>query len=301
MCRLDTCRNAARATGPNPSKYCSDAHGEQYMRQRVLGREAQNAKTPAKKKRKEERGEGTDNGDDDNQDSQAHLRGGILKPAELKALVSGVDNIGEFKRLGNPVSKMPTTEGKDYKDGVANASPSYTPSEATQLETISQKQAALQNKLEALKAKERFAEIVRGRAKGVLEDMKKRDKSLKDICGYDARLSWSDKEFDDWRSSDEGKLVLETRALGPPSKAGAPVEDADGDMKMTDSEDAGSAEFGAGVCQKKRCERHKQWFKLQIQEVAFEKDECGQEKAKLEKEERGVNERAVLRSLDSKE
>ena len=270
------------------------------MKQRVLGKGSQAAKAPAKKKRKEEHGEGANNGDDDYQDTQAHLRGGIIKPGELKALVSGVDSISEFKRLGNPVSKMPTRDGEVREDGAAHTTPSYTPSEATQLETISTKQEAVHTKLEALKAKERFAEIVRGRAKGVLDEMKKRDKSLKDICGYDARLSWSDKEFNDWRSSDEGKLVLETGTLGPPNRSGALLEDADGDERMNEGDEAGADEFGAGVCQKKRCERHRQWYKLQIQEVAFEKDDCKQVKAKLEKEERGINERAVLRSLDSK-
>ena len=53
------------------------------------------------------------------------------------------------------------------------------------------------------------------------------------------------------------------------------------------------------MCQKKRCERHKQWVKLQQQDIAFEKEECRQEMRKLEAEEKGVGERAMIRHLES--
>ena len=300
MCRLDTCRSPARSTGPNPSKYCSDAHGELYMRQRVLGKGAQSAKPPAKKKRKEDHAAATEDGDAEEQDDPAHLRGGILKPGELRALVSGVDSIVEFKKLGDPISNTSVAIQEDKGDGDdqdGGSEPSFTANETERMENISQKKDALQKRLESFSSRQRFAEIVRSRAKGVLEELKKREKALKDICGYDARLSWSDAAFDNWRTSDEGKSALETGNLGPPSRV---VEDAEGDTKMTDGEGSGSDDFGAGVCQKKRCERHKQWYKLQMNEVTFEKEECRQEKARLDQEEKGIRERAMLRGLEER-
>ena len=276
------------------------------MRQRVLGKDAASSKQPPKKKRKEDHvGSGDNAEDEDDQGGQAHLRGGTLRPGELKALASGVDSISEFKRLGDPVSNQLRDSARNEaiadKKGSHHSSPSYTSSETAQLETISKKRDALQNKLDALKARERFAELIRARAKGVLDEMKKKEKSLKDICGYDARLSWSDKEFDEWRCSIEGHAVLETGTLGPPGRSAREPNDVDGDPRTVHGEEHSSDEFGAGVCQKKRCERHKQWYKLQIQEVAFEKEECRQGKGRLDKEEKGVKERAVLRGLESQE
>ena len=268
------------------------------MRQRVLGKEAGAHKEPPRKKRKE--GQSHASSDSEDPDEPPHLRGGYLRPGELKALVSGVDSIDEFKKLGEPITtpkRLPSHSEAEPK--AVSTPPSFSPSESAQLQTISQKRDALQKKLDALKAREKFAELIRGRAKGVLDEMKRHDKTLKDICGYDARLSWSDKEFDDWRLSNEGQQVLATGILGPPTKAVAeetaenPQTSGDRDTKMVGMEE------GTGVCQKKRCERHKQWYKIQIQEVAFEKEECRQARSKLEKDERGMNERAMRRSLDS--
>ena len=57
-------------------------------------------------------------------------------------------------------------------------------------------------------------------------------------------------------------------------------------------------EIGRGVCKKKRCERHKAWLKLQQQDNLFEKDQARQEMKKLDAEEKGVRERAMIRWLE---
>lgn len=234
------------------------------------------------------------------------LRGGVLRASELKALASGVKNVDEFRKLGEGVLSPPQTVSPPSNpsavksEGNSDVKPSdskitYSPEEARRLEEIQQKKEVLKRRRGLLDAKERFLALVKTRAKAVLEDLKQKDRGIKDICGFDARLSWSDEEFDIWRSSSEGAKALESGVLGAPSSSLAAANettDHDGDEKMEDGE------IGKGVCLKKRCERHKTWWKLQQQDVAFEKEEVRQEGRKWEGEERGVKERAILRSLE---
>lgn len=306
MCRLETCREPARATGPSPSKYCSDEHGELYMRQRVLNKTKEPIPPPPKRKHKDNYADHTGNRDDDHieaeGDGQPHLRGGLLRPEELKALVSGVDDVEEFRKLGDTVAKQSSIldpVAAEDLETIVDEDVTYSESESTQLEQIFSRKEAVSHRMSALNDRERFAELVRGRAKGVLDEMKKKDKSIKDICGYDSRLSSSDAEFDNWRSSNKGKETLATGVLAAPTENMNTANEVDSDTRMTNGDDGALGEIGRGVCQKKRCERHKQWFKLQLQEVAFERDECRQRLRSLEKEERAVKERAMLRNLDS--
>ena len=312
MCRLETCREPARVTGSKPSKYCCDEHGEQFMAMRSLGKDAKKsesgkAASTAKKRRKENFTDNSGNGGDDQPDSagdedQAYLRGGVLRANELKAITSGVRNVEEFKKLGEGVLSPPRTvspDGMDWKaEDVDLLSKEklkvvYTPEEEAQLADLTLKKASLKRKREALGDREKFFGLVKARAKTVLEEMKKKE-GTKEICGFDSRLTWSDEEFDAWRNSSDGQKALRSGVLGPPSSSA----DIDGDEEMANGESPHTEEIGKGVCQKKRCERHKQWLKLQQQDIAFEKEECRQEMRKLETEEKGVGERAMIRHLE---
>ena len=242
------------------------------------------------------------NENDDDDDDQAYLRGGILHAGELKALTSGVKDLEEFKKLGEGVlspSRIASPDQDDMKvDNGDQLSKEklkvvYTIDEESQLANIASKRTSLKRKREALDVREKFLGLVRGRAKSTLEELKKKE-GVKDICGFDSRLTWSDEEFDTWRASSEGQTSLESGVLTAPNT----TTDEDGDQKMANGDSSHADEIGKGVCQKKRCERHKQWFKLQQQEIAFEKDDCRQEMRKLETEEKGVGERAMIRHLE---
>jgi len=312
MCRLKTCREPARVLGPKPSKYCSDEHGELYMRLHALGKDAKvsdsaKAASGAKRRRKDNMTDATGNGDDavveyEVEDAQAYLRGGILRAGELKALTSGVKDVEEFRKLGEGVLSPPRTISPDDKDarmqdGDAMSKEKlkvvYTPEEKTQLSEVTSKKDSLKHKREALGDREKFLGLVKSRAKVVLEELKKKE-GTKDICGFDSRLTWSDEEFEAWRTSSEGQSALKSGQLGAPASS----PDNGGDEKMTNGDGAHPEEIGKGVCQKKRCERHKNWMKMQMQDIAFEKEECRQEMRKLEKEEKGVEERAMMRHLE---
>ena len=337
MCRLDSCREPARATGPKPSKYCCDEHGEQFMRKVALGEEARSGEmakstSSARKRRKDNYTDHIGNGDDTlmdmvapdgEDDDQSHLRGGILRAGELKALTNGIKDLDDFRKLGEGVLSPPRTASPD--NGSENPSSStcldsekakliYTPEEQTQLAEISDKRSSLRRQRAALDDREKFLGLVRTRAKNVLDELKKKD-GIKDICGFDSRLSWSESEFDIWRTSPEGRSSLEMGILSPPPSTTAPLSQyqppstSSADKPLTNGTTPAVPptttddhnELSRGVCLKKRCERHKTWYKLQQQDIAFEKEECRQEMRKLEREEKGVGERAMVRRLEGRD
>ena len=154
--------------------------------------------------------------------------------------------------------------------------------------------------------------MITARGKAVLAELKEKDKSVKDICGYDSRLTWSDQEFNEWRASAEGQKALEKGGvLGPPTPMASKDNDTDmvntqatagnSDSKGFDGVNEDEGEIGKGVCKKKRCERHRQWLKLQQQDNLFEKDQARQEMKRLEAEEKGLRNRATIRSLEVRE
>lgn len=339
MCRLESCRNPARVAGPKPSKYCSDEHGVEYMKNHAVkqDKDAQ-AREASNRRKKRRRDNYTDHFGNDAvedraelDDDRSHLRGGVLRSRELKALADGVRDISEFRKLGDGVLSPPRTASPDA-DGHTAASKviiSYTPEELTQLREITTKEDALKRRKSMLNHRDRFLILVRARAKRVLEHLRKKE-TVKDICGFDARLSWSDEEFQAWCASPEGIESLESGNLcAPPtvsaSKAATiPIEPGDAILPALGYDPQGNniahersadgvvgqggaaeedeeEELSRGVCQKRRCERHKTWWKLQLQDVAFERDEVRQALDRLEVEEKHVRKRALIRGLEDDE
>ncbi|KAL8667288.1 MAG: hypothetical protein Q9202_000861 [Teloschistes flavicans] len=350
MCRLDGCSRPARTSGAKPSKYCSDEHGSEFMRKKALEQEPEKdagknpenqAATPAPTKGRKTNNSLQDvtmndaqltsppqiepvqapapkEGDEaDSDETQAQLRDGVLRPKELKALVTDVKDVSEFHRLGNvPLSPHTETNPEDPHNSNNSNQVPYTPLESSLLATLTTKKDALRDRKKFLDDRETVLTLVRERAKLVLEDMKKKE-SIKDICGFDNRLVWTDEEFNAWRTSPEGVKALEERKLGPPAPVPAPQDPAphppnqqnptNGTGAVNGAAAAAAApppsasdEFAAGVCQKKRCERHRTWVKLQQQELAFARDEARQAIRKVEAEEKDIREKAMMRWLEGK-
>ncbi|KAL1857984.1 COMPASS (complex proteins associated with Set1p) component [Paecilomyces lecythidis] len=294
MCRLPECRKPARITKQVLSKYCSDDHGREFMRLKAQ--------------------QLTSNDEDDDYDMDADVkngteelgsRGGILTARELKAAISGVSSVEEFRRLGDRIVSPPDDEVKD--DGkkklgldIDPKDLTYTPDEETKIQKLRKRRDELLHRKDMLRARNTFLGLVRQRGKHVLERLKQADPKggWKDICGFDTRLSWSDEEFDEWRLSETGQKALKDGNL-----EAIPAKDADGDTPM---EDASNQEndidaISRGVCLKKRCERHKQWVKVQQQDIQFEEAMAVQDLAKCEQEAQAVVERAVLRMWAEKD
>ncbi|KAL8772990.1 MAG: hypothetical protein Q9209_002010 [Squamulea sp. 1 TL-2023] len=363
MCRLEDCRKPARVNGTKKSKYCSDAHGCEFMKREALRKEEDAKKTKGAssdtkstivtKGRKTNNSfadtalvndvdmqtqapeldpqPGTQEDNDVNgEESQSHLRGGILQSSELKALVSDVKGLSEFRKLGKgPLHPPNNAEPSDvHMEDAPSSNTSeipYNPAESDHLQILTSKKNELRARKRLLDDRDTFLILVRERAKTVLDELRTKDKTIKDICGFDCRLAWVDEEFEIWRNSPEGANALKERKLGAPTVLDIPKELAphlhdaqklvNGDQQQrTNGDNASSSggpviseqqpeadEIGKGVCQKKRCERHKQWYKIQQQDVAFGKDEVRQEMRKLDEEEKGVRDRAKIRWLEVKD
>ena len=365
MCRLEGCRRPARVNGANGakrSKYCSDEHGCEFMKRLALQMSPEDRKagienlpissTPKKGRttnnsfanvdlsnetdtqlpetKSSEQPTTKDEGDLEGKESQSHLRGGVLAAGELKALVTGVKNISDFRRLGDGgvLSPPPTAKPNNSSDVKMEDAPPpffepgnnkayqipYTSTENEHLQTLTKKKDDLRARKKFLDDRDIFLTLVRERAKGVLDELKKKE-NVKDICGFDARLVWLDDEFESWRTSPEGIKALQGRKLGPPpaapqqqhvngeeqrsrpptSNGDAVVPPAVSVVNGGEQDPAAAEELGRGVCRKKKCERHRYWYKLQQQEIAFAKDEVRQGMRKLDEEEKGVRVRARVR------
>lgn len=251
-------------------------------------------------------------------------RGGVLRPEELKALADGVKNVQEFRSLGNgPLSPPKTASPDGHGQGAdPDQDPStakikdliaYTPEETAALDAIAHKRHDLNARKAMLGDRDKLIAMVVARGKATAAELRYKDKSVKDICGYDARLVWSDYESNNWRASEEGRLALESgvlRASTSSSAAGAQAGPAAAEQMQVDSsalngtkegESAGDeVEIGPGVCKKKRCERHKAWVKLQQQDSAMEKEQVRLGLKGLDGEEKVWRERALVRVLEDK-
>ncbi|KAL8787910.1 MAG: hypothetical protein Q9213_001937 [Squamulea squamosa] len=363
MCRLEDCRKPARVNGTKKSKYCSDAHGCEFMKREAFRKEEDAKKTKGASSDTTStivtKGRKTNNSfvdtalvndvdmqtqapesdpqpgaeehnDVNGEESQSRLRGGILQSSELKALVSDVQSLSEFRKLGKgPLRQPNNAESNDVHMEDAPSSNSseipFNPAESDLLQILTSKKDGLRARKRMLDDRDILLILVRERAKTVLDELRTKDKTIKDICGFDCRLAWVDEEFEIWRNSPEGANALKERKLGAPTVLDIPKELAphlhdaqklvNGDQQQRMNRDEASSssapvnseqqpetdEIGKGVCQKKRCERHRQWYKIQQQDIAFAKDEVRQEMRKLDEEEKGVRDRAKIRWLEAKD
>ena len=346
MCRLPDCNRPVRVSKSPSSKYCSDEHGRRFMRRKIAPGDRSNSEDddkypPKRKKKKTNRnsipsqpsqpkfapnvdgnneeegtcdisgGDGHDSGYD-----QSHLRGGLLRPSELKALAYSVSSISDFRRLGSPLFANGDPVDNTTKEiSASNTLPQkippipYTPAEKAELEVLSTKRAALKRNRALLDSKEKFLSVVKARTKVVLEDLKAKDKSLKDICGYDSRLSWQDEQFDAWKNSAEGIATLNSGASGSLKSTednDVEIDDANvengrkspSNLTMESGPKFDEVQMGY-MCVKKRCERHRQWYKVAVQDIAFEKDKCRVEMRGVAREEKAILEGAQVRWLEN--
>ena len=309
MCRLEGCSEPARdgsEEGQVKSKYCSDAHGTEFMKTHAFGKSSPEQKDRVNSNKKRRRNNYTDNlGNTEEVSDDDHTKaGGVLKPSELKALTDRSKDLDAFRRLGDGVLSPPATaspEGEDVKmkDGeIEKPKATYTAEESAQLNSIGDRKIRCRARRKLLDDRDKLLVLITTRAKNVLAELKEQDKSLNNICGYDSRLTWSEDEFNEWRASPEGQKALQKDGVleAPTHKERENGNEATKDAEMEEEE-----EIGRGVCKKKRCERHKAWLKLQQQDNLFEKDQARQEMRKLEAEEKGVRDRAMIRCLEGGE
>ena len=230
------------------------------------------------------------------EETDSHLRGGVLRPAELKTLASNTKDITEFRALGSGVLSPPETISSPSDSKLTPSESSHLARLAAQIETARSRKALLDDR-------EVFLNLVKARAKSALEELKRKGEKPASICGFDTRLTWTEEEFSAWRASPEGQETFTTKQLVNPSTETdneAPSEhEVNGVKDDSVNGGVGKAEGQSeGMCTKRRCGRHQAWQKLQSQEVAFEREQLRQEMKRLIAEEKGVKERAAIRGLE---
>lgn len=286
MCRREGCRKPARLIKGSPSKYCSDECGAMFMTEqlhRTAG--AKGAKDKAKKSKKKA-GKTEDGERASGDEEEPTPLGGVLRAKDLKALVDASPNIQAFKNLGTGVLTPPQTasptrpgfNGASNVDGLA-----LTAGETERLNALHNEKSQLQDRLEVLKDREKFVSMAKEQATRIAEREKMK---LKEFCGYDSRLSWSDAEFLQWRNSNHGQASFKFSTLSPTAEQVA---------SMSAVNDTDSSDVKESVCLKKRCAKHPQWQKLNLQDARFEELEVFEAIRECEKEEKSVRERARRR------
>lgn len=298
MCRRDGCRRPARLGKDRQSKYCSEECGTLFMTeqlQRNAGAMKANG-TRDKSKKKKKAADGTTA-----EEEEPTPLGGTLRSKDLKALVDASPNIQTFRNLGTGVLSPPQTASPTRATFNGNdAGLALTTGETERLTALHKEKSQLQDRLEVLKDREKFVSMAKEQALRVAEREKIK---TKEFCGYDCRLSWSDAEFLLWRNRPHGKASFKYSTLSPTPEqiisvdAGAvvAVENGNGESRGVIDGAVCDVETESTVCLKKRCSKHPQWQKLNLQDARFEELEVVEAIRECEKEEKSVRERARRR------
>src|SRR5437762_12334225 len=111
---------------------------------------------------------------------------------------------------------------------------------------INSERNALTQKKEALTTRARYIELAKERQKRISEEIRNDEgsnpKGGKEICGYDSRLCYGDDELQRVCSANEANGVIES-----------------GKLLGRD-----------GVCTKRKCEKHRQWHRVALEEVELD-------------------------------
>lgn len=286
MCRRDGCRKPARVVKDRESKYCSDDCGVLFMSEqleRTAGAKGGNGTKDRSKKAKKKTTE-CDLGDEE----EPTPLGGVLRAKDLKALVDASPNIQAFKNLGTGVLSPPQTASPTratFGTAPNGENLALTAGETERLTALHKEKSQLKDRLEVLKDREKFVSMAKEQAIRVAEREKIK---MKEFCGYDSRLSWSDAEFLLWRNSKHGRAAFKFSTLSPtPEQISS--------MAAVNGSDSMAVDTKESACLKKRCPKHPQWQKLNLQDARFEELEVVEAVRECEKEERSVRERARRR------
>ncbi|KIX02031.1 uncharacterized protein Z518_07970 [Rhinocladiella mackenziei CBS 650.93] len=238
-------------------------------------------------------------------------RGAALRAGEIKALLDRCKTIEDWRALGRkpdtPPREMDVTESKppplEFDD-----------LETTKLASIDEEKRQLNERYDMLMAREAFLGLVKARSSSITEEVRKTHPKMKDVCGFDPRMSWCDEEFLTWYHRKGGKEILGAGAhgrIGPPDDNS---DDADkkpngiNRVKSNSNPDSADEEEDeldtmpkkGGVCIKNRCPRHRNWAKGQLAELRFEQDLVRRALSRCETQENQIRERAMLKAWEMK-
>lgn len=245
-CRLPGCWSAARTDREEParsSKYCSDAHAEEFF---------------LKKLGKVEVGL-----------SEKHP-GSEMTVDEVKAIldkitsIEALNQLGDFTSVGAITAALSSMYGVEFEsnnklemDDVKKIYELVPGVHKARLDTLISNYNKSEASIPEIELRQLFLKRVAERSKALVKVLQKRDPKLKNICGYDERLIWSVKELDDFRNTTEGAAVLRGEAILGPLR-----DDANGeDLEAEPDDEANIDKLTHGVCVRKpnSCNQHRNW------------------------------------------
>lgn len=219
-------------------------------------------------------------------------RGGALRAGEVKALLEQCRSVDDWRVLGRKPATPPRDhEMKDSEDGLT-----FDEFEKSRLLKIKSESAAMADRSNLLEAREKFLELVKTRSAEIADEVKKSNPKLKDVCGYDPRVAWSEDEFVLWYKAN-GKQAVDSGKIGKPV--------ADEDAVLTGGQDDEDEEEKAkitkgGVCIRNRCPKHgsNKWQKAQLAELRFEQELIRKKLESLQAQEKEIQNRAQIRAWE---
>jgi hypothetical protein len=93
--------------------------------------------------------------------------------------------------------------------------------ETAKMASIQEEKRKLKERNDMYNAREAFLGLVKARSTTITDEVRKTHPKMKDLCGFDPRIAWSDEEFVVWYTQKGGKEVLEAGAdakIGPPDE-----------------------------------------------------------------------------------
>ncbi|KAI9652126.1 MAG: hypothetical protein M1829_001845 [Trizodia sp. TS-e1964] len=282
MCRLDGCRNPARISETSSSKYCSEEHGKKFMLHWLSQLETTfvNHKHLVNKI----------NAQNIDVSTVSRLLGGELTKGDLATLIKDTKGVEAFKRLGDVIYNSSASASLQRALDNFNLLPTTRQNcmqymldeiEQAQLQKITKRNEQLQQRKAGLESREIFLNVVKEKSKRLFGELD----GTKGTCGYDSRLSWSEEELSVWHCSNQ-----EEKLLGKSHNSISTFTKLDqtGSVKLNDNS-------SPEVCLKKRCERHKNWRIVQLQDIRFELLKVAEEIRKLVEKEDSLYNQARLR------
>ena len=294
MCRRSGCRQPARVGknkgGKDGSKYCSEECGVLYFREMVA---RTRNREDTMKNRSNRRKNSVASMDDD-----LGAKGGVLAAGEVKSLVNASKTAEDFKNLGAGVLSPPATpDGKDPSAAAAAAaakqSEHFTESEAQALSHIHKQKEDARRRHGLLKDRMKFVTMVKQAASRTATE---KELKPKEYCGYDPRLEWTENQFAVWRDSTAGRSAFELETLATENSGSVTNGVKDGDTEMANGDDGDEGVYAQiEICDRKKCARHLEWGKLSVDDIRFEMSDNSDNMRALDREEKEIRERAVLR------
>ncbi|KAJ9608467.1 COMPASS (complex proteins associated with Set1p) component [Cladophialophora chaetospira] len=240
-------------------------------------------------------------------------RGAALRAGEVKALIDRCQIIDEWKALGRKPDTPPRDTDVEMNGG-EDTKPvepelEYDDLELAKLAGIEAEKTRLKAQDDILTAREQFVELVKVRSGTITDEIRKSHPKMKDLCGFDPRVAWSDEEFSIWYNLTGGKAIIDA---GANAKIGPPEDLDNEDKKLTngtaheesavleEDDETDTMPKKGGVCIKNRCPRHRNWAKGQLAEIRFEQDLVRRALQRHEVSEEELRGRAVVRAWEKR-